>query len=289
MDNPAQMIMAVTGTVAAAIWILLFVSGNGKYGDIINTKSAGKYPLSSLFFIGFSIMKCLKINIRSEKYALKRSRNAELYGIKYAEFYTYLITGAQITYAATLFPVTMLIAACAGNAVLAFMGGSISVLMIFYLDSEIKKKVNERRDEILCELPDMISRLTILVNAGMVLREAWGKIAVSSDSLLCREMLQTHNDIYNGMSESDAFIAFAERCGVKEVRKFISSLNQNIKKGGSELVNYLRMSADEQWEEKKNFIKRKSNAVEQKLLFPMILIFIAIIMMIIVPVFTNMI
>lgn len=289
MDNPAQMIMAVTGTVAAAIWILLFVSGNGKYGDIINTKSAGKYPLSSLFFIGFSIMKCLKINIRSEKYALKRSQNAELYGIKYAEFYTYLITGAQITYAATLFPVTMLIATCAGNAVLAFMGGAISVLMLFYLDSEIKKKVNERRDEILCDLPDMISRLTILVNAGMVLREAWGKIAVSSDSLLCREMLQTHNDIYNGMSESDAFIAFAERCGVKEVRKFISSLNQNIKKGGSELVNYLRMSADEQWEEKKNFIKRKSNAVEQKLLFPMILIFIAIIMMIIVPVFTNMI
>ena len=287
MDDPIQLIMAVIGTGSALLWIILFIKNSGKYSEILKTTAASEYQLSSVFFIGFAIMKHLKINVRSEKYALKRSRAAELYGLKYAEFYTYLITGAEVTYAGTIFPVTTLLAATAGSVEFGIMGAIVSLLMLFYIDSDVKKKVEERHDELLCELPDMISRLTILVNAGMVLREAWNKIADSSDSMLCKEMRHTYEDIRNGMPESEAFSAFAERCHTKEIRKFISTLNQNLQKGSTELVSSLQTAAAEQWEEKKNLVKRKGNAVEQKLLLPMIIIFIAIIIMIIVPVFTN--
>ena len=101
-------------------------------------------------------------------------------------------------------------------------------------------------------------------------------------------MRQTGSDIRNGMSEADAFEAFADRCRTREIRKFSGSLVQNLKKGSAGLSACLEELADEQWEEKKNYVKKKAAASEQTLLFPMLMIFVAIILMIIVPVFTNM-
>ena len=128
----------------------------------------------------------------------------------------------------------------------------------------------------------------LLINAGMVLRDAWSMIAESSDTALGREMKQTSSDIRNGMPETDAFNLFAERCRTKEIRKFAGSLVQNIKKGSAGLSESLQQLADEQWDEKKNYVRKKAASSEQKLLFPMLMIFVSIIMMIVVPVFTNM-
>lgn len=282
------MVTAALGTLAAAIWVFLFLKYHSKYDEILNTKPAREMKFSEIFFIGFGIMKLLKINITSEGFINRRMRISEIYGAKYAKFYTYLFAGAQITYAATLFPAALLLGAALGSPELSFIGAAAAGLMLFYIDFDVKKKVNEKHGALLCELPDMILRLVLLMNAGMVLREAWNMIAVSSDTLLCREMRQTSEDIRNGIPENEAFEAFADRCKTKEIRKFISTLTQNIKKGSEEISGILQASASEQWEEKKNFVRKKAADAEQKLLFPMVMIFAAIIMMIIVPIFTNM-
>ena len=233
-------------------------------------------------------MKILKINVRSGKFTEKRKNISEIYGQRYAEFYTYLFTGAQISYAALLFPVSLLAGAASGSLITALLGTAASVLMLFVLDGEVRKKTLEKHEEIMCELPDVIMRLNLLINAGMVLRDAWSMIAESSDTALGREMKQTSSDIRNGMPETDAFNLFAERCRTKEIRKFAGSLVQNIKKGSAGLSESLQQLADEQWDEKKNYVRKKAASSEQKLLFPMLMIFVSIIMMIVVPVFTNM-
>ena len=270
------------------IWLLLFFSGHRKYRNIIENDVSRKMFFHSMFFIGFSAMHVLKISIKSSRFSEKRKYAAELYGEEYAEFYTYLNTGAQLTYFLTLFPVSLLTGAAAGNETLAFLGAAVSVLMLFVLDGETKKKAKEKRERVLCELPDMISRLTLLVSAGMVLREAWKTISESSDSELCLEMRRTVSEMHNGIPQTEAFERFADRCRTREIRKFISALNQNLNKGSSELVMSLQQMSREQWEEKKNTVKKQGSAVEQKLLLPMMMIFAAIILMIIVPVFTNM-
>ncbi len=288
MDNTGSLAMTISGTVISLLWIIVFFINHKKYKEIINTSAAKKLKLNEIFFIGFAFMKIFKINIRTDHFTKKRRLASELYGQEYAEFYTYLNTGAQITYAVTLFPISMLIAGASGSVGFAAVGSGASLLMLFFIDEEVKKNVLHKRYDMMCELPDIISRLALLVNAGMVLREAWERVAASSDTILCREMKRTSQDIRNGMVQTEAFMKFAYRCQTKEIRKFISSLNQNIQKGSSELVISLQAMADEQWEEKKNTVKKKANAVEQKLLLPMMMIFTAIILMIVVPVFTNM-
>lgn len=287
MNRSLSVFMAFPATITSIIWIVLFFFNHNKYKNILNTPAVKKYMLHDILFIGFGIMKLMNINVKGEKFTLKRSRIAEIYGIKYSEYYTYMIAGAQITYTATLLPAVLILAAVTENMAVGVLGIIMSGLMLIYMDFEIKKKVNQKHEEILSQLPAMISRLTLLVNAGMVLRDAWKKIAQSSDTTLCREMRQTSLEIQNGVSETEAFNAFADRCQTKEIRKFISSLSQNVKKGNSEMAESLKLIASEQWDEKKNSVKIKGESVNQKLLFPMLMIFVAIIIMIIVPIFVN--
>lgn len=281
-------VMAAAGTAASVFWMTVYAANRKNYSDVINTKAAAELRLSEIFFIGFYLMKLFRINVRTERFAVKRKNISAVYGTEYTEYYTYLFTGAQITYAATLFPVSLLLGAVTGSAAFAVLGIAASVLMLFYIDADIRKKAAEKEDALMCELPDMVIRLALLLNAGMVLRDAWSAIAQSSDSVLCTEMRKTSEEIRNGVSESEAYEEFAERCRNREIRKFVSTLLQNIRKGSAGLSEILQYSAAEQWDGKKNYVRKKAAAAEQKLLIPMIMIFTAIIVMIIVPVFTNM-
>lgn len=288
MNTGLPEVLAVSGTAAGLLWLWLFVRGSGKYSEICSSGAAKKLKLNGIFFTGFELMRLLRINVRSAGFTERRKYAAEVYGDRYAEFYTYLFAGAQISYTLLLVPFSLLLGAFTESAVFALTGTAASVLMLFILDGEVRKKAEEKHDEIVCGLPDVIMKLTLLINAGMVLRDAWNMIAGSSDSALCREMRLAGENIRNGMPENEAFEAFAQRCRTKEIRKFVSSLVQNIQKGSAGLSDCLQNLAAEQWDEKKNYVRKKASSAEQKLLFPMLMIFVAIIMMIIVPVFTNM-
>ena len=76
------------------------------------------------------------------------------------------------------------------------------------------------RDELLADMPQMLSKLTLLVNSGMIVREAWSKVAYGGERQLYREMQMTVQEMNNGLSDLEAYRNFAERCGIKEIRRF---------------------------------------------------------------------
>ena len=160
--------------------------------------------------------------------------------------------------------------------------------LIVYLDMEVSGAVERKHDEILSDYPEILSKLTLLVNAGMVIREAWIKVAYTCDRAMYKEMQLTSEEMNNGVSELDALHNFAQRCSVKEIRKFASILSQNIQKGGSELTMSLRYMNEESWEEKKHRAKRKGETAGTKLMIPLMIMFVGILFMIIVPIFSNM-
>ena len=173
---------------------------------------------------------------------------------------------------------------CGSVAFGILLGG----LAIVYLDLTLQDKLTARRQELVLDLPQVLSKLTLLVNSGMVLREAWRRVSVTGDRVLYKEMQNTSLEIENGVMESDAYRNFADRCNVKEIRKFASLIIQNLKKGNEELAYFLKDLSDEMWEVKKNEVKQKGEKANSKLLFPMMLIFIGILLMILVPVFQQM-
>ena len=80
------------------------------------------------------------------------------------------------------------------------------------------------------DLPQVLSKLTLLVNSGMVLRDAWKHAAFTGNRVLYQEMQNTTLEIENGVMEIEAYKNFADRCSVKEIRKFTSLIIQNLQK-----------------------------------------------------------
>ena len=63
---------------------------------------------------------------------------------------------------------------------------------------------------------------------------------------------------------------------------------QNLSKGNSELVEYLKQQGKESWENKKHNVRRQGEKASSKLLIPIGIMFIGILIIVVVPIFGNM-
>ena len=94
----------------------------------------------------------------------------------------YMLLGAKTTYTYTIVIVVMLLSAMSNNKGLLFMGLIVGGLLILYLDLALFDKLTARRQEILLDLPQVLSKLTLLVNSGMVLRDAWKRVSIPGNA-----------------------------------------------------------------------------------------------------------
>lgn len=279
-----QLILLALATPFTLIWIYLAITGGKKYQKYTDSSFAKEFQMSELLCVGFSVMRILHISTKTRAAQAKIREIAEIKGKKYAEYYYYMLLGAKTTYTYTIVIVVMLLSAMSNNKGLLFMGLIVGGLLILYLDLALFDKLTARRQEILLDLPQVLSKLTLLVNSGMVLRDAWKRVSITGERVLYQEMQNTNLEMENGVAEIDAYRNFAERCNVKEIRKFTSLIIQNLNKGNEELAYFMKDLSDEMWEVKKSQVKQKGEKANTQLLFPMMLILIGILIMVMVPV-----
>ena len=284
MSSTFQIAMLITATVFTLLSIWLEARYESKFASITQTLEKSEYPLHELFYIGFQILERVHFNTKSDYARQKVKEMSEVYGRRYAEYYYYVQVGGQVTYAVTVVPLVFVLAVL-GNSPMALLFGLVmAFLLIWYMSEMFKDKLTARREEMLADFPQVLSKLTLLVNSGMTLRNAWNRIAADGTGNLYREMAAATAEMQNGISEPVAYQNFAERCGLKEMRKFASMVTQSMAKGSGDLSYFLKDMSDEMWEMKKNMGKRKSEQANSKLLLPIVLIFVGILIMIMAPV-----
>ena len=134
-----------------------------------------------------------------------------------------------------------------------------------------------------------ISKITLLINAGMQVRRAWDEVANSNfQESLYEEMRNTSKDIQEGMAVDVAMQSFAQRCGIKEIRKFSSLYVQTVIKGPSETVESMKAMADDAWMQKKEISKQKGEIASQKLIIPNMIMFLGILAVVVAPMLISM-
>ena len=281
-----QLILTALVTPFTLIWVFLAVTGGKRYQKYTDSAFAKEFQMSELLCVGFSVMRILHISTKTKSAQAKIREIAEIKGKKYAEYYYYMLLGAKTTYIYTILVVVLLLSAVADSKGLLLLGVVTGGLLILYLDLSLQDKLTARRQEIVLDLPQVLSKLTLLVNSGMVLRDAWKKVSITGERTLYLEMQNTNLEMENGVMEIDAYRNFAERCNVKEVRKFTSLIIQNLNKGNEELAYFMKDLSDEMWEVKKNEVKQKGEKANSQLLLPMI--FIGILLIIMVPIMQQM-
>ena len=129
--------------------------------------------MSDLFCVGFSVMEILHISTKSRRAQAKIKEISEIKGKQYAEYYYFILLGAKSTYIFTILIFVCLLAVLAASVEALLLGLLLGGLAIAYLDLSLQDKLTARRQELVLDLPQVLSKLTLLVNSGMVLRDAW--------------------------------------------------------------------------------------------------------------------
>lgn len=199
MSFTSSYVMAGIGTFFILFWLFLYIKYRNAYDQVIDAIDKKKFMFGEIYFIGFGFITLFHINIKTERGSKKIKEISEIYGRKYAEFYHYVITGGSISYFLTLLPMGFCLGAIANNVMLGVLGVVASALLLEYMSGEIKKNVNERREDILEDLPQMLSKFTLLINAGLIVRDAWFKVAYANDKPIYKEMQEACVEMNNGV------------------------------------------------------------------------------------------
>lgn len=284
----ANTILVILYVILAVLWIGLLFGAGDKYRRMIDPLDSKKYMLKELYPIGMKILDMVKYSYNTDLDKKRKAQAIIVYGERFGEYYYRINVAEKVTYVSICLVFTPLIGPLLGEPILSLFGFFAAGVVFYYADSKITDVIAEREIAITRDFSDMVSKMALLINAGMITREAWEEIAVTGDSVLYEEMKKASLDMRNGVAEVDAYIAFGNRCGVPFVKKFISMLAQNLSKGNKELVDFLKTESRMCWEEKKHLVRRQGEAAANKLMIPLGMILIGIFVMILVPIVSNM-
>lgn len=278
---------AVVGTVCAVAYLMLCSAAVKRYDALIVNLDASEHPLKSVYPLGFLVVDKLDFLLKMRTAKKRAQQCVAIYGDLYAEYYTRLSYAQKISVALLCIPFCFLLYPLLQSALSFVVGLGAAVCAWWYYDMKITDEMKVRDDEIARDLPEVLSKLTLLVNAGMVLREAWERISLTGESTVYCEMRNAVLAMQNGASETEAILAFGNRCMNTEVKKFASTLVQNISKGNRELADYLAKQSSMSWEEKKQYARQKGEAASSKLMIPIAGMMLGILVMVAVPIFGN--
>lgn len=274
------------GLLFLIIWIIFFIIGL-KYANLFDTLDEKEFPLKEIYFVGYAVMQTINYKYKSKHDRKLRKEISVLYGEKYSDYYLRVIHSQKVTMAFTLAVFSFSMYGLSNSLTATVVVLVFAALAYYYFGTVTEKKIMKRSEEMLSDFSNVVSKLALLNNAGMIMREAWEEVAYTDNSTIYKEMQIAVEEMKNGVSEIDALANFGTRCIIPEIKKFTSTIIQGIVKGNNELTLMLQEQSKEVWAAKKQNVRRQGEKAASKLLIPILIMFIGILIMIIVPIFTN--
>lgn len=285
MQNWEQIYFVIAFTFTVW-WLFLYLRGVRRYRDVLTTVNDTPF-MKNFFVAGFAFLALIGYRCDTAARRKQIRKIAEVEDERRAEQIFRMLRAGECTYLFTFLPLGFYLAILSETAEAVGFGLMIAAAGIVLLENSYNKRVQMKREEILMQLPAVLSKLVLLMNSGMVLREAWSRVATCGTGALYMEMQKVKEEIGNGRMEIEAYQRFAERCSGREIRKFTAIIQQNLTKGNGELLSYLQDLSTEMWELKKNEVQKKADAAVRRLMFPMVLVFGTVLVMVIVPMLSG--
>ncbi len=179
------------------------------------------------------------------------------------------------------------------SLIIAFMGMALAVGILLREKEEKRRKVTEREKQMLVDYPGIVSKLSLLLGAGMNLSLAWEKTALAyqkkreagelEQRFAYEEMLSALFEIRDGVGELQAYENFGYRCQLSEYRRLSSLIVQNIRKGAKGMQKLLEQEEWDAYEQRKIRAKHAGEQAGTKLLLPMGLMLVIVLAILVIP------
>ena len=173
-----------------------------------------------------------------------------------------------------------------------FLVAAMAILVMKGREEQVQ--IQKRYEELLMDYPGLIMKFTLLVQAGMTVRKAFQKISLDYSRKKKSKPRPAYDEIRivcyemeSGVSESEAYRRFGERCGQAKYKTFATLLIQNLQKGSRQMADMLERESMEAWEERKRKARVLGEAAATKLLVPMIMMLMVVMAIVMIPAFLS--
>lgn len=277
--------LLILSTILTMLFLVQLIRGK-KYDVALERLEGNEYTLSEIYGVGMEWQETIPALDYTGKMGQQIGGSiAMIYGNDYREYYTRITLAKAYTFAhfgccaSTL--LGMILFSDATGLLIAAAGIAVS----FFLAAEELRKpgnqVEEIADELTMELPNMVTKLALLVNSGVIMREAWFYVTEHTSGKLHEYLQVSCDQMENGYSAQDAIYSFGNASTSKEVKKLSSVLVQGMEKGNSELCSLLIQQSSELWATKRQKMLQKGEEAATKLLLPTMMMFVGLIIVIV--------
>ncbi|MFB9279692.1 type II secretion system F family protein [Cohnella cellulosilytica] len=166
----------------------------------------------------------------------------------------------------------------------AILGAGLPLLRL----KELAGQVARRRQSMVMELPELLSKLLLMVNAGENVLRALARTAetrrgASADNPLYTELRAAIASMKRGESLTAALEEWGRRCAVPEAKLFATTVLINARRGGDAFVPALRELTRQMWEKRKAIARTLGEQASSRLAFPLTLVFLLIMVLVGAP------
>jgi tight adherence protein C len=134
----------------------------------------------------------------------------------------------------------------------------------------LNRKLQDRRDEILRDLPDTLDLLAISVEAGVGFEGALGIVCEHFHSPLADEFSRTLKEMELGLPRREALQNLKRRTEVPELSNFVLALTQ-ADALGMPIGRVLKTQAGEMRLKRRQWAREKAGKLPVKIMFPLVL------------------
>ncbi len=164
----------------------------------------------------------------------------------------------------------------------ALLGGGLPLLRM----KELAGRVSKRRQSMVTELPELLSKLLLMVNAGENVMRALNRTAEktgSSDNPLYTELRSAIESMKRGEGLAAALEEWGRRCAIPEAKLFATTVLINARRGGDAFIPALRELTRQMWEKRKAIARTMGEQASSRLAFPLTIVFLIIMVLVGAP------
>lgn len=173
-----------------------------------------------------------------------------------------------------------------GDVSLFAIGALAAVGISVARAKELRKQADRRRQQILLELPELLGKLLLLVNAGENVMRALARCTEKSNAgehPLYVELRSAIEAMKRGESMAAALEEMGRRCAVPEAKLFATTILLNARRGGELFVPALRELTRQMWDKRKALARTLGEQASSRLAFPLAAIFLLIMVLVGAP------
>jgi tight adherence protein C len=211
-----------------------------------------------------------------------------LHGAHRAAEQTRILTAALLLHIAVMAVGFGAISIWAGSSIL--QAGCAAILLYgFYRFKKLDTLVRNRHRAIVMELPELINKMILLINAGETIHQAIHRCCPSRQEAVVDDqpLQQAWQTLSRELKDNKPFIwameEFSRSCGVLEVSMFSTAVLLNFRRGGTDFVTALQDLSHTLWERRKATARTIGEEAAAKLVFPMVLLFCTVMVIVAAP------